>query len=189
MESRKKQLIAGIILVVVSIVVLYFNLKMFKGSFGKLWPAILLLLGVVLYITYFATRKRKNRVGLGFLATFVSVSSVPLFVMTFTEAASFRYLWPGFLLAIGCGLMTVYLYGNKRKSTLFFAQLLMALPLLIWIIFTMRSKFGLVIGVVLLMAGVAFVARGLIREAKSGIRVEERGGVDEVPVNPEDAGV
>jgi hypothetical protein len=189
MEKRKKQLFTGIIIIIVSILVLYFNLTMFEGSFGKLWPAILLLLGVVLYIAYFATRKRKNRIGLGFLATFVSVSSIPLFILTFTEVAYFRYLWPGFLLAIGCGLLTVHLYGNKRKGILFLAQILMTLPILIWIIYAMRSKFGLVIGVVLLMAGVTFLARGLIRDTTSSIRVEQRGEDEDAKVNLEDAGV
>jgi len=173
MEKRKKQLFTGIIIIIISILVLYFNLKIFKGSFGKLWPALLLLLGVVLYITYFVTRKRHNRVGLSFLATFVSISSIPLFIMTFTEAANFQYLWPGFLLAIGCGLVTVHLYGNKKKGTLFLAQLLMAIPLLIWIFLAMRSKFGLVIGVVLLMTGVTFLARGLIHEVKPSVEVRE----------------
>jgi uncharacterized membrane protein HdeD (DUF308 family) len=189
MEKRKKQLFTGIIIIIVSIFVLYFNLKMFEGSFGKLWPAILLLVGVVFYIAYFSTRKRKNRIGLGFLATFVSVSSIPLFIMNFTDSSTFRYLWPGFLVALGCGLLTVHFYGNKRKGTLFLAQLLIALPILIWIIFAMRSKFGLVIGVVLLMTGVTFLARGLIRETAASIRVEQRGEDEDGEFNPEDAGV
>jgi uncharacterized membrane protein HdeD (DUF308 family) len=189
MQKRTKHLFSGIIIIIVSFFVLYFNLKTFEGSFGKLWPAILLLLGVVLYIAYFSTRKRKNRISLSFLATFVSVSSIPLFFLTFTETVYFRYLWPGFLLAIGCGLLTVHFYGNKRKGTLFLAQLLIALPILIWIIYAMRSIFGLVIGVVLLMVGVTFLARGLIRETTSSIRVEQRDEDDDVQINPEDAGV
>jgi hypothetical protein len=164
MEQRKKQIFAGIVITIISIVVLYFNLRLHEGSFGKLWPALVLLLGVILYIVYFTKRRRQNRLGIGFLATFVSVSSVPLFILTFTGPENFHYIWPGFILAIGCGLVTVYLYGARRKGTLFLAQLLMAIPLLIWIFFAMRSKFGLVIGVALLMIGVASMARGFIRD-------------------------
>jgi hypothetical protein len=62
---------------------------------------------------------------------------------------------------------------ERRRGTLFFAQVLIALPLLIWIFFAMRSKFGLVIGVVLLMIGVAFLARGLIRDNKPSVSVSD----------------
>jgi drug/metabolite transporter (DMT)-like permease len=173
MEAKKKQIFTGIITIIISIIVLIVNLKLFEEDFGKLWPTLLLLLGVILYIFYFATKKRHKRVGLSFLATFVSVSSIPLFILTFTSFEHFNYIWPGFILAIGCGLTTVYLYGERRRGTLFFAQVLIALPLLIWIFFAMRSKFGLVIGVVLLMIGVAFLARGLIRDNKPSVSVSD----------------
>ena len=69
--------------------------------------------------------------------------------------------------------MTVYLYGRRGRGTLFIAQVLLAIPLLIWIFFAMRSKFGVVIGIVLLMIGVSFLARGLIRDEKSPVSVSD----------------
>ena len=181
MEAKRKRILTGIITIIISIAVLIVNLSLIENDFAKLWPTLLLLLGVILYIAYFSTKKRHNRVGLSFLATFVSVSSIPLFILTFTSFDNFNYLWPGFILAIGCGLMTVYLYGERRRGTsrgsgrgtLFLAQILLAIPLLIWIFFAMRSKFGVVIGIVLLMIGVSFLARGLIREEKSSVTVSE----------------
>lgn len=173
MEAKRKQILTGIITIIISIAVLIVNLSLIENDFAKLWPTLLLLLGVILYIVYFTTKKRHNRVGLSFLATFVSVSSIPLFILTFTSFDNFNYLWPGFILAIGCGLMTVYLYGERRRGTLFLAQILLAIPLLIWIFFAMRSKFGVVIGIVLLMIGVSFLARGLIRQEKSSVIVSD----------------
>jgi peptidoglycan/LPS O-acetylase OafA/YrhL len=173
METKKKQIFTGIIIIIISIIVLIVNLKLFEEDFGKLWPTLFLLLGVILYIFYFATKKQYNRVALSFLATFVSVSSIPLFILTFTSFEHITYIWPGFILSIGCGLMTVYLYGERRRGTLFLAQVLIAIPLLIWIFFAMHSKFGIVIGVVLLMIGVAYLARGLIREEKPSISVSD----------------
>jgi peptidoglycan/LPS O-acetylase OafA/YrhL len=169
MEAKKKQILTGIITIIISLAVLVVNLSLIENDFSKLWPALLLLLGLIFYIIFFITKKRHNRVGLSFLATFVSVSSIPLFILTFTSFENFTYIWPGFILAIGCGLMTVYLYGERRRGTLFLAQILLAIPLLIWIFFAMRSKFGVVIGIVLLMIGVSFLARGLIREEKSSV--------------------
>lgn len=173
MESKKKQILTGIITIVISIIVLIVNLKLIENDFSKLWPTLLLLLGVFLYIIFFITKKRHNRVGLSFLATFVSVSSIPLFILTFTSFENVYYIWPGFLLSIGCGLMTVYLYGERRRGTLFLAQVLLAIPLLIWVFIAMNSKFGVVIGIVLLMIGVSFLARGLIRDDKSSVSVSD----------------
>ena len=177
MEAKRKRILIGIITIIISIAVLIVNLSIIENDFAKLWPTLLLLLGVILYIAYFATRKRHNRVGLSFLATFVSVSSIPLFILTFTSFNYFNYLWPGFILATGCGLMTVYLYGERRRGTgrgtLFLAQILLVIPLLIWIFFAMSSKFGVVIGIVLLMIGVSFLARGLIREEKSSVTISD----------------
>ena len=85
MEAKKKQIFTGIITIVISIVVLIVNLSLIENDFAKLWPTLLLLLGVILYIIFFITKKRHNRVGLSFLATFVSVSSIPLFILTFTS--------------------------------------------------------------------------------------------------------
>jgi hypothetical protein len=166
MVKKKKQVLAGIIIILIGIFVLWVNLKLFEGSFGKLWPALLLLIGVFLYILYFSSRKKKNRLAVSFLATFISISAIPLFVLTFTSFSHFPYVWPGFILAVGIGLFTVYLYGQRRKTTLFLAQIVTIIPLLVWIFFAMRSKFGLVIGVVLLMIGVALLGRGIIRKTE-----------------------
>jgi hypothetical protein len=171
MEAKKKQILTGIITIIISLAVLVVNLSLIENEFSNLWPALLLLLGLIFYIIFFITKKRHNRVGLSFVATFVSVSSIPLFILTFTSFENFTYIWPGFILAIGCGLMTVYLYGERRRGTLFLAQILLAIPLLIWIFFAMRSKFGVVIGIVLLMIGVSFLARGLIRDEKTSASV------------------
>jgi hypothetical protein len=175
MQKKRKQFFTGIIIVVISIVVLYINLKLFEASFGKLWPALLLLLGLILYIIYFATRKRRKRTGISFVATFVSVSSVPLFIMTFSDTPLFKYLWPGFILAVGFALVTVYFYGERKRGTLFLSQLVIAIPILIWIIYAMSSKYGLVIGVVLLMTGVTLLARSFIREQEPTIEVSDTG--------------
>jgi hypothetical protein len=63
-------------------------------------------------------------------------------------------------------------YGQRKKITLFLSQIIIAVSLLIWIIFAMRAKFGLVIGVVLLLSGAAFLTRGLIREPEHDNEIE-----------------
>ncbi len=170
MQKKSKQIIFGLILIVVSIAVIFFNLKNFKGSFNKLWPSILLLVGLIFYVLYFSTKKKKDRKFLLFLATFLAVSSVPLFVLTYTSFSYINVVWPGFLLSIGVALISVYFFSNKKRITLVLSILLIAISLLVWIFYTIKSPFGLVIGVSLLLIGAAFLTRGLIKETeKEGI--------------------
>ncbi len=164
MKRKGKHLLIGVILIITSIVVLYYNLKNFEGGFAKLWPALVLLFGMFLYIYYFSTKKRKNRLFLLFLATFLAISSIPLFILTFTSFTLISDLWPGFLFAFGIGILSLYFYGKKKKILLFLSSIIIAASLLVWI-FSVRSQFFIVIGVVLLIVGAAFLTRGLIKEA------------------------
>ncbi len=164
MTKKSKRIIIGIALIVISIFVVYFNLQFFEGSFKKLWPAILLLLGMFFYLYYFSTKKKKNRLAVLFIATFIAVSSVPLFVLTVTSFSHFRVLWPGFLFALGIAILSLYFYGKGKRGTLFGAALFLSLSVLIWIVYSLKSQFGLVIGVSLFIVGAAFLTRGFIKE-------------------------
>ncbi len=166
MTRKNKHIFIGIVLIIVSIIVIYFNLQEFEGGFDKLWPAIILLFGMVLYIFYFSTRKKKNRLFIIFLATLIAISSITLFVLTFTSFEHIKYLWPGFLFAFGMSILSLYFFGKKKKGTALLATLIISFSLLIWIIYSLESQFGLVIGVTMLILGAAFFTRGLSRESK-----------------------
>ena len=166
MTRKNKHIFIGIVLFIVSIIVIYFNLQEFEGGFDKLWPAIILLFGMVLYIFYFSTRKKKNRLFIIFLATLIAISSVTLFVLTFTSFEHIKYLWPGFLFAFGMSILSLYFFGKKKKGTALLATIIISFSLLIWIIYSLESQFGIVIGVTMLILGAAFFTRGLSRESK-----------------------
>ncbi len=166
MTRKNKHIFIGIVLIIVSIIVIYFNLQEFEGGFDKLWPAIILLFGMVLYIFYFSTRKKKNRLFIIFLATLIAISSVTLFVLTFTSFEHIKYLWPGFLFAFGMSILSLYFFGKKKKGTALLATIIISFSLLIWIIYSLESQFGIVIGVTMLILGAAFFTRGLSRESK-----------------------
>ncbi|KKK49190.1 hypothetical protein LCGC14_3137540 [marine sediment metagenome] len=135
MTQKNKHLFIGVTLIVISIAVIFFNLKVFEGGFNKVWPAILLLAGVILYIFYFSTRKKKQRLFILFLATFIATSSVPLFVLIFTSYERITILWPGFLFTFGLSLLSMYFYGNKKKVLAVLSTLIISISLLIWIIY------------------------------------------------------
>ncbi len=178
MKRKTRHLLTGMILLIISFTVLYFNLSMFKGSFNKLWPSLILLGGFALYILYFSTKKKKNRLFILFVATFVALISVPLFILSFTSKDIMTHLWPSFPLALGLSILSLYFYGKKKRYILLISSLIIAASFLIWVFDIMQSKFGLVIGVVLFIAGAAFLTRGLIREAEEGSTEKEPAGVE-----------
>jgi len=180
MKTKTKQFIIGIIIIAVSVVVIFFNLKSFEGSFKNLWPVIVLLLALVLYIYYFSTKKKKNRTSILFLATFLAIASVPLFVLTFTSFSNINIVWPGFLFALGVGMLSAYFYGKQRGIILFSSSLLISISLLIWVFYSIKSRFGLVIGVSLLLIGAAFLTRGIIKEPQIPSGESEEGESEKV---------
>jgi hypothetical protein len=172
MKRKTKQQVMGIILIVISIAVLYFNLKKAEGSFGKLWPSFLLLVGMFFYIFYFSTKRKSDRPALLFAATFLAISSIPLYILAFTSFENFVYLWPGFLFALGMGFLAVYFYGKGRKIALFLSFLTIGVSIFIWALYSVQYRFGLVTGVVFLVVGAAFLTRGLIGEQEKSVDEE-----------------
>lgn len=164
MKRKSKQLLLGIIIILVSIVVIYFNVKVRETNFKNLWPALILIVGMILYILYFSLKKKKNRLILLFIATFLAISTVPLFVLLLTGFDNIKYLWPGFGFALGISVLAIYFYGRKKKLVLTISILIISISLLVWVLFALKSEYGLIIGVSLLIIGAAFLTRGLIKE-------------------------
>lgn len=166
MKRKSKHLLIGIALLVISIIVIYFNLYFFEGSFKNLWPALVLLAGTFLYLFYFSTKKKKNLLFVLFIGTFIAISSVPLFILAVTSFEHIKILWPGFIFAIGMGMLALYFYGKKKKGVLVISILILSLSLLIWVFCSLKSQFGLIIGVSLFILGAAFLTRGFIKEGE-----------------------
>ena len=164
MKRKSKHALIGIAFIAVSVFVIYFNMSFFEGGFKHLWPALVLLFGAFLYLYYFSTKKTRNRLFILFIATFIVISSIPLFVLAVTSFEYMNFLWPGFLFALGMGILALYVYGKNKKAVLVGSILTLSLSILIWVIYSLKSQFGLVIGVSLFIIGAAFLTRGLIKE-------------------------
>jgi peptidoglycan/LPS O-acetylase OafA/YrhL len=177
MKRKTKQQILGIVLLIASIAILYFNLKRVEGNFTKLWPSLVLLFGLFFYIFYFSTKRKRDRLSLLFLATFLAISCIPLYILAFTSFEHIDVVWPGFLFAIGMGFLSVYFYGKGRKGTLFLATIMIGIALFIWAFYSVIYQFGLVVGVVFLVVGAAFLTRGLIKQNEIGDELSEKSQV------------
>jgi hypothetical protein len=164
MKRKGRFTLIGVLLIAVSIFEIAYNIRFQDGGFRDLWPGILLFLGIVLYLYYFSTKKKKNRPGVLFFGTFIGICSVFFFIVSFTSFSHLNVLWPGFIFALGTAFLSVYIYGSGKKAVLVFAVLLISLSIVIWIFYALKTKVGLVIGVSLFILGCAFLTRGLIRE-------------------------
>ena len=167
MNKKSRHLFIGIAALVVGIAMLFFNLRMFTASFGKLWPALLLFIGMILLVYYFSTKRKTERPFTLFLAVFLVLVSVPFFVMTFTPAGAMRYIWPAFLLAFGLALLSLFYYGKQKKRVLAAAVFMIIVSVVAWLFYITRTQLGLVFGVVLFVTGLLFLARGLITGAET----------------------
>jgi uncharacterized membrane protein HdeD (DUF308 family) len=164
MTKKSRQILFGALALVIGLVVFSFNLSLFGATFEKLWPAIPLVVGILLFMFYFATRRKKDRALLLFGATFLVLLSVPFFVMAFTPPEANMYIWPAFLLALGLSLLAVHYYGRPRRPTLVAGTLIVAASLVIWLVYVTRTRFGLLFSVALIITGALVLIRGLTRD-------------------------
>lgn len=173
MKTKTKQLLLGILIIVIGIIEIYFNLKNNKASFNRLWPSIVLIIGLFFYIFYFSTKRKKEKTFFLFVSSFLAISAIPLFVLTFTSFNNINVVWPGFLLAFGFALLSVYFFGKKKKISLIISSIAISASLLVWIFYTAKSPFGLVVAVSLLVIGAAFVTRGLLHDISQQATIYE----------------
>jgi hypothetical protein len=164
MKPKSKNLITGILLIAVGVVVIVFTAGAFGGGFAKLWPFAVVLFGLVLSVYFFSTRKKKDRPALIFLGAFLLASSVILFILALGSYEHIEVLWPGFISALGLGFLSVYLTGDRKKAIYAVSLFLIGVSVLIWIFYSLRSQYGLVIGVSIFVVGVGFLTRSFMKE-------------------------
>ena len=166
MKPKTKNVIMGVLLVIAGVAVIVFNARAFSGGIAKFWPFAVLLLGLVLSVYFFSTRKKKDRPMLIFLGAFLLATSVILFVLALASYEYINVLWPGFLSALGLGFLSVYLTGDRKKAIYAVSLFLIGVSVLIWIFYSLRSQYGLVIGVSLFVIGMGFLTRSLMKETQ-----------------------
>ena len=167
MKPKPRNLLTGVLLAAAGVAVVVFDARAFSGSFAQLWPFVVLVLGLVMSVYFFSVRGKKDRPALIFLGAFLLASSVVLFILALSSYEHIKVLWPGFLAAVGLGFLSVYLTGDRKKAILVVALLLTGVSVLIWFFYSLKSQYGLVIGVSLFVIGVGFLTRGFMKETKA----------------------
>jgi hypothetical protein len=158
MSTNSKQIIYGILLILVSGAVIVLNIRAFETGFGQLWPFLVLVAGLVLALSGFAGRSRRP---LLFAAgVFLCSASVFLFILAASSWQNIFFLWPGLLLSSGCGVAAYTGFGGGKRIWQIPALILVVAALLAWVLYTVKSRYGVAVGTVVFLAGGYFLARG-----------------------------
>ena len=172
MSKNSRQILYGILLILVSGTVLFLNIRAFESGFKQLWPFLVLVAGLVLAVAAFAGRsKRPLLIAAG---VFLCFASVFLFLLAASSWQNLFFLWPGFLLSSGAGLASYTAFGGGKRAWQIPALVLVVAALLSWVLYTVKSRYGLAVGVTVFLAGGYFLARGtgLELEGKAGAVLE-----------------
>ncbi|MFS0725581.1 hypothetical protein [Paenibacillus sp. 1P07SE] len=151
---------------VIGVALLLFGVYLFLGRtetystgqlFAYFWPTMFVIpLGLFFHWLYFSMI---GRPGVGLLipgGVLITAGIVCQIAMLF---GNWHYMWPGFILAPAVGLFEFYWFGNRNKWLLLPVQILTALSLLFFAIFTLGGLLGQLsggqsaIGLLLIAAG------------------------------------
>ncbi len=157
----KTLIIIGVIVLLLGILFIFPATGMF--SLAKLWPAILLLLGLGFFAVYFAARKIY-----GFLmpGAILVISSIPFFMCTISgDWSQMVVLWPVFILSVAVGFLLMYFLGARSRSLLLTALILFGVAVIASLIF---NYIRFIFPTVLIASGLTLIFIGIIKKMKTG---------------------
>jgi uncharacterized membrane protein HdeD (DUF308 family) len=126
MEQNYKQnrgrIITGIAFILIGVLMLLSRLV--GAPMGKLfWPLLLIIGGLLFFVSYFYSQRAKGSEGLLFPATYLTILGLMFTYLNFTDWEHMRYLWPTFVFGVAISLGVVYLFtpadtsGERRRSS------------------------------------------------------------------------
>jgi hypothetical protein len=146
----------GVLLIAVAIILLLGKLGVFSFLISRLWPLLVLALGVLLHMLYFnRTLPYGALVPGGILITY---SLMFLFCSLFGWGAM-AYLWPGFIFGAAVGLYELYFFERRDRGALT-ASFVLAVISAVFFGMTVLAKLGVYfIAIVLVIAGLFMIWR------------------------------
>lgn len=136
--------------------------------FGNFWPTMFIIpLGLFFHWLYFSVAGRS---AVGLLIPGGILFTVGLVCQLSTLFDSWQYLWPGFILAPAVGLFEFYWFGNRNKYLLIPINILTALSLLFFAVFSLGSLYNsLVFGQPVLAIALIAIGAGVMIAPKRRI--------------------
>lgn len=132
----------GPILVLLGVMMLFWgDFSLGAGEiFAYFWPVLFVMpVGLFFHWMYFSVLERR---GVGLLVPGGIVLTAGIVCQIATLFDSWDVMWPGFILAAAVGLFELYWFGGRNKWLLIPINILSALSLLFFAVFSVASLFS-----------------------------------------------
>lgn len=148
----------GVILIFIGVVILLINLGILGITWENFWPLILLGVGLLLELSYFAGGRRDP--GLLVPGGIILTISLIFLVCVYLGWHWMERLWPLFILGPAVGLFQLYIFGKREPGLLIPVGILSVIGLtFLSITFGIFKSFRIVVPVVLIIIGVGILFR------------------------------
>lgn len=129
MQNESKSLVWGIILIIIGFLFLGNNLDWFYFDWATLWPALMILGGVIFWVIWVLGRRDA---GLLMPGTILISYGILFLYCTIQGWGWMDELWPVFLLGPGLGFLFMFVFGNHDTGLLVPGFILIFLTFLFW---------------------------------------------------------
>ncbi len=120
-DGRKRQVVPGLIMIMVGIVFLLGNFGALDLDWEVLWTWILIVMGVIFWLGFIFDRTKD---GLIMPGTILLTIGVVFNINARYDWAHMDHLWPFFILAPAFGFFAMYLFGKRDRGILVPAAIL-----------------------------------------------------------------
>lgn len=142
-------------------------------GWGQMWPFFILYVGLAFWAPILVWWKDRARIaGLAVPGTIITTNGLILLYQNLSgDWASWSYLWALEPLAVGAGLLMLYLLGSREEGVLVGAGVVGGIGLVFFVIFA--SVFG---GLMRLLGPAAVILIGIVMIVR-GLRQREAGNM------------
>jgi len=145
-KGEKRQIIPGLILILVGLLFLLDNFNLIYFDWGKVWTWAMILVGVAFWLGFLADRRKIGLIMPGTVLLTIGV----IFYLDANSWADMDNLWPFFMLAPAFGFYAMFLFGKRDRGLLVPATILT----IIGTIFLMTTIPGLIFIMAILLIGI-----------------------------------
>jgi hypothetical protein len=167
-KHNRGRIITGIAFILVGALMLIARLV--GAPMGKFfWPFLLIIGGLLFFVSYFFSQRAKGSEGLLFPATYLTILGLMFTFLNFTDWEYMRYLWPTFVFGVAISLGVVYLFtpdelAHQRKGS---RSTILTLTVISIMLYLLAAKASILWPLILIVLGLIVIFGGFKRKKES----------------------
>lgn len=166
-KHNRGRIITGIAFILVGALMLLSRLV--GAPMGKLfWPLLLIIGGLLFFVSYFFSQRAKGSEGLLFPATYLTILGLMFTYLNFTDWEHMRYLWPTFIFGVAVSLGVIYLFtptdSGERKGS---RSAILVLTVISVMLYLLAAKASILWPLILIALGLVVIFGGFHRKKES----------------------